>query len=409
MSVAIIPMSKQFGWTGVEKGLVSSAFFWGYALTQVPGGFLAAKYGGKVVLGTGVFLWSLGTLIAPLAAKVALPLLCFSRLLVGLGEGVAPPAATGMMAKWVPASERARAVATVFGGLDVGSVAGLLIAPPLILHGDWPLVFYIFGVIGFAWLAFWSRFRDAPDRSPEEGEGGSDVGGGHGHAGVVKLDGPVPWAEFFKSSAVWAIITAHFCFNAGYYSLLSWLPSFFEGALGFNVAQASHFSIVPYFAMICGTAFVGIFADQLITKHKWSITAVRKLAQNSSFLIPAVLNLVLLSFTMAKGPATAPPYVIIPLLTVSLLTSAFARAGLYCNHQDLSPKYASILLGITNTAGALPGVTVVAAVGYLLDKTGSWGLSLFVPIIFFQVFGAIVWQMFASGERIYFTGDAKPQ
>ena len=135
---------------------------------------------------------------------------------------------------------------------------------------------------------------------------------------------------------------------------------------------------------------------------------MRKLAQGSSFIIPAAINIVLFSFTLAKGPATAPAYVVIPLLTLSLLTSAFARAGLYCNHQDLSPKYASILLGITNTAGALPGVTVVAAVGYLLDKTGSWALSLFLPIIFFQVFGAIVWQLFASGERIYFTGDKKP-
>ena len=266
MSVAIIPMSKEFGWTGVEKGLVSSAFFWGYAVTQVPGGFLAAKYGGKLILGVGVLLWSLGTLIAPMAARVALPLLCFSRLLVGLGEGVAPPAATGMLAKWVPATERGRAVSAVFGGLDVGSVAGLLIAPPLILHGDWPLVFYIFGVLGFVWLGWWNSFRDAPEATDDGAA--DDVGGGGGHGGVVKLDGPVPWAEFFARPAVWAIICAHFCFNAGYYSLLSWLPSFFEGALGFNVAQASHFSIVPYVAMIMGTAFVGVFADQLITKHK---------------------------------------------------------------------------------------------------------------------------------------------
>jgi ACS family sodium-dependent inorganic phosphate cotransporter len=43
---------------------------------------------------------------------------------------------------------------------------------------------------------------------------------------------PVPWGLFLRSPAVWAIIVAHFCFNWGYYTLLAWLPSYFEMALG---------------------------------------------------------------------------------------------------------------------------------------------------------------------------------
>lgn len=67
--------------------------------------------------------------------------------------------------------------------------------------------------------------------------------------------------------------------------------------------------------------------------------------------------------------------------------------------QDLSPKYAGALLGITNTAGALPGVLGITSVGFLLDKTNSWASSLFFPIIFFQVFGLIIYSIFASSER----------
>jgi len=67
--------------------------------------------------------------------------------------------------------------------------------------------------------------------------------------------------------------------------------------------------------------------------------------------------------------------------------------------QDLSPKYASALLGITNTAGALPGVLGVTSAGYLLDATGSWALALFLPTAACQLFGAVFYSIFASSER----------
>ena len=156
MSVAIVPMSAHFGWTSVEKGLVQSAFFWGYAFTQIPGGWLAQKYGGKLVLFAGVMLWSFGTLIAPACAHMSFTALLASRFLVGLGEGVAPSAATGVLAKGVPGSQRSKAVTATFGGLDVGSLSGLIIAPPIILYlGGWAAVFYLFGSLGFLWGAWW--------------------------------------------------------------------------------------------------------------------------------------------------------------------------------------------------------------------------------------------------------------
>lgn len=70
-----------------------------------------------------------------------------------------------------------------------------------------------------------------------------------------------------------------------------------------------------------------------------------------------------------------------------------------CYSQDLSPKYASALLGITNTAGAIPGVLGVTSAGYLLDATNSWQLALFFPTAACQLFGAIFYSIFASSER----------
>ena len=66
--------------------------------------------------------------------------------------------------------------------------------------------------------------------------------------------------------------------------------------------------------------------------------------------------------------------------------------------QDLSPRYASVLLGITNTAGALPGVFGVAATGYILEQTGSWELAMFIPAIVFYLAGTAVYTTWGSGE-----------
>lgn len=48
LSIAIIPMSHQFGWNSSTAGLVQSSFFWGYALSQLPGGWLAKIFGGRL-------------------------------------------------------------------------------------------------------------------------------------------------------------------------------------------------------------------------------------------------------------------------------------------------------------------------------------------------------------------------
>lgn len=70
--------------------------------------------------------------------------------------------------------------------------------------------------------------------------------------------------------------------------------------------------------------------------------------------------------------------------------------------QDLSPRYAAALLGLTNTAGAIPGILGITSVGLLLDRTNSWAWSLFVPIAACQIFGLVIYSIFASGKRAAF-------
>ena len=87
IAIAIIPMAADFGWSAEEQGRVLASFFVGYLLTQLAGGWLAQRFGGKVVLGAGVVFWSLFTLLTPVAAAGGLTALIVTRVLMGVGEG----------------------------------------------------------------------------------------------------------------------------------------------------------------------------------------------------------------------------------------------------------------------------------------------------------------------------------
>ena len=347
MSVAVIPMAQELGWSGLERGLVSSSFFWGYTLTQVPGGYISTKIGGAKVLAAGVFLWSLGTLIAPPAAQLSLMALCLTRMIVGMGEGVAPSAATSVLAKTMPPNERTRAVATVWGGLDVGSVVGLLLCGPLIRAFGWSSVFYLFGFLGLLWCTLWPLFK--PEEVQEVEDAHQQYSAMSSIEEPVELDEKfsppetisVPWGEFFTSLPVWAVTVAHFSFNWGYYTLLAWLPSYFELALGLAVDKSSFLTLIPYLAMTSMMPLVGPTADGMVERGV-PLTTVRKICQGVAFVGPAICMVAcaLLTPTTAASATPMVTTAIVSLLSIAFALGAWSRGGLYCNHQDLSPKYA---------------------------------------------------------------------
>ncbi|WOL13531.1 putative anion transporter 6, chloroplastic [Canna indica] len=412
LSIAIIPMSHQFGWNSSTAGLVQSSFFWGYALSQLPGGWLSKLFGGRRVLEVGVLAWSLATILVPVVAGF-MPGLILSRVLVGVGEGVSPSAATDLIARSIPIQERSRAVAVVFGGLSVGSILGLLLAPPIIQNFGWESVFYIFGFLGILWCLGFEFVKDGQSLLGDEfvlDSRGKQLSVGNfasassyesnswndSFKDLVDSLKDVPWKAFFESKAVWAMIYAHFCGSWGHYTCLSWLPTYFSQELDLNLTEAAWVSILPSVGSIIITSIAAPFADKLISNGV-ETTTVRKICQTIAFLSPAIC------MTLSSVDLGLPPWEVVAFLTSGLALSSFALSGLYCTHQDISPEYASILLGITNTVGAVPGIVGVALTGYLLDSTHSWSISLFAPSIFFYLTGTFVWLTFASSKPQSFT------
>ena len=111
ISVAIIPMADDYGWNLETQGYILSSFYIGYLLMQIGGGRLADTFGGKVVLGAGVLIWSFFTLITPWAAMGGLMMLYLARIGMGLGEAVTFPSVYSLVTRWFPAGETAKAIA----------------------------------------------------------------------------------------------------------------------------------------------------------------------------------------------------------------------------------------------------------------------------------------------------------
>lgn len=390
ISVAAIAMQETFGWSETTKGFVLSSFFIGYLLFQIPSGWLASRFGGKVVMGMAVAWWSICTILTPLAAAISLPMLFAARIAMGLGEAATFPAAYYLGARWFPRAERSRFVAVLLSGIPIGTVFALLTTGWIVGQWGWPAVFYAFGAVGLIATAAWFKFVwDGPEAHPHISPAERAL--------LAETDdkrnatGKTPWLQLLSKPAVWALIYNHFCSNWILYVLLSWLPSYFRETQDLSLINAGLFSAAPWLVMFIMINLGASGADHLI-KRGVSVTVVRKAFQASGLLTAAAFLL------LAREAAT-------PLMAATIMCCALGGLGLTWagfspNHLDIAPRYADVLVAVTNTAGTIPGVFGVAVTGWLIDRTGSFDAP-FVVAAALAASGALVFLVFATGKRLF--------
>ncbi len=390
ISVAIIPMAADLGWNMQTQGTVLSSFFVGYLLLQVVGGRLADRFGGKVVLGAGVLLWSLFTMLTPPAASIGFGILILTRILMGMGEAVTFPSVYSLYSRWVPLQERSRAIGLTNSGIPLGTVFALVVTPLIVQAWGWQWAFYLFGLVGVIWFLFWQRLVTATPETheqiaPEELE--LIRAGAH----TQQADAPPPIREFLKSMPVWAIIVAHFCNNWSLYVLLSWLPTFINKGLGVDYASVGWVTMIPHIASFMFLNIAGNIADRMI-RSGMAIGKVRKLMQTIGF---GGISIALLLVGEVDSV-----WVAIAIMATGNALGAFVTGGFSVNHMDIAPKYAGTLMGITNTAGTIPGIIGVYISGLILELTGSWAL-VFQVTAGVTLFGLVFFLVFSSGLKIF--------
>ncbi|KTF91680.1 hypothetical protein cypCar_00012245 [Cyprinus carpio] len=260
----------QFNWDPETVGLIHGSFFWGYIVTQIPGGFISNKLAANRVFGAAIFLTSVLNMFIPSAARVHYGCVMFVRILQGLVEGVTYPACHGMWSKWAPPLERSRLATTSFCG-DV-----VLCSYP--------------GVFGIIWYSFWLLLAyDSPAIHPtisEEERTYIETSIGEGAnlmSATEKFN--TPWREFFTSMPVYAIIVANFCRSWTFYLLLISQPAYFEEVFGFPISKVGILSAVPHMVMTIIVPIGGQLADFLRSRKILSTTTVRKIMNCGGTLI----------------------------------------------------------------------------------------------------------------------------
>ncbi|WOL03691.1 hypothetical protein Cni_G12411 [Canna indica] len=160
--------------------------------------------------------------------------------------------------------------------------------------------------------------------------------------------------------------------------------------------------MMPYLNMFIFSNIGGVLADHLITRNFLSVTKTRKLINTVGFVIAALALMVLPSFRNSTWTVLCS--------SVSLGFLALGRAGFVVNHMDIAPKYAGIVMGVSNTAGTLAGIVGVGFTGRILEaaKTANMDLSSFEcwKSVFFIpgylcLFSSFIFLIFATGEKFF--------
>ncbi|XP_043090940.1 solute carrier family 17 member 7a isoform X2 [Puntigrus tetrazona] len=353
-------VAAQFTWDPETVGMIHGSFFWGYIVTQIPGGFICQKFAANRVFGFAIVATSTLNMLIPAAARVHYGCVIMVRICQGLVEGVSYPACHGIWAKWAPPLERSRLATTAFCGSYAGAVVAMPLAGVLVQYTGWSSVFYVYGSVGIFWYLFWilvSYESPAvhPTISPEERKYIEDAIGES--AGLVNplQKFKTPWRHFFTSMPVYAIIVANFCRSWTFYLLLISQPAYFEEVFGFEISKVGLVSALPHLVMTIIVPIGGQLADYLRTHNIMTTTNVRKLMNCGGFNV---------------------------------------------NHLDIAPRYASILMGISNGVGTLSGMVCPLIVGAMTKhKTREEWQYVFLIASLVHYGGVIFYGIFASGEK----------
>jgi len=253
--------------------VIFSAFFYGYTSTQILGGLLSGKYGAKIVLGMGAFIWSIFTFLTPAASPLFWSLIA-CRVLLGLGEGVGMPSVHNFAGLWLPPQERSLGVTLISSGQYFGTFLALVASPQIAIYFGWEYIFYIFGVIGLIWLvAFYFKATSSPQNhstiSQEEKKFIADALKTTDSEENIPFS-QIPWRKFATKMPFYAIIVAHFCHNYGWYIMISWMPKYFE-SLGVQLSNVGWYSVLPYLGMSICSNLGGFLATTLQKKRVYTL------------------------------------------------------------------------------------------------------------------------------------------
>ena len=362
LSVAAPLLKNELGLSASQLGILLSAFFWTYAGMQIPIGWLVDRFEVKWVFAIGFFIWSAATastgVVRTFAALLAI------RVVLGVGESVAYPAYSKIIASHFAERQRGVANSVIGAGQTLGPALGILFGGALVARFGWRPFFIVLGVVSLLWLPPWLKWMP---RTPT--------------CGVLHVKQGPGLLEIVRKRSAWGSWIGHFCSNYFLYFLLTWLP--------FYLVSERHFS-VNGMAKVGGSTFLMAAMSALICgrlSDRWICAGATPTRVRKTFMVVGMTC----NGLFLAGCAIAPKGLLVALLLLAGASFGLINSNLNAITQTLAgPQGAGRWMGAQNFVANLAGAVAPALTGFLVDRTGQFYWPFLITATVTWV-GALQW------------------
>ena len=349
VAVADSSFKSFFQLTNTASGTLNSAFFWTYALLQIPAGFLVDRFGVKKPYSAFFVFWC--AISAFTAAAGSMWQLIAIRLLLGVGESLVTPASLRWIRFNVPERSRGTALGIYMAGTKFGPAVGAPLAAKLIGIFDWRMMFIVLGIGGLVWLAPWFLMVRDDDRQLEA-------------ALARKTAQPgMPFREVLKRPVLWGVLVGTFCYNYFVFFSMTWLPTYFKEHRHLSLEKSGAYTGFSFAGMATVAILAGWAADRLIAKG-WDAIKVRKAFTIAGFVVAS---------SEIFGAMSSSNEVALTMSIISLSGLGLTTANYWALTQTMLPRAAvGTIAGAQNAASNLAGAAAPLITGKLVDMTGNY-------------------------------------
>ena len=393
VGVAESTIRKDLDLTLQESGWFMGAFFWTYAVFQVPGGWIAHRWGTRAALTLFALGWGIAAMLLGLAPVFWL--LMAGQLLMGTAQAGIFPASCNSISHWMPLARRSLSCGILATGMQVGAIFSSWLAVILLVVVGWRWVFVLFAIPSILWaIGFLIRFRNDPNRDPAVNEAelelirsGDPVAD---HSTESEIHEPTPWLSVISNSAMWLLCGQQICRAAGYMFFASWFPTFLQETRGVSISNSGLLQGLVFAATLAGSLFGGWLVDWI-----WKKTGSLRMSRGgigALFLFCCGALILSAYFVHGNGPA-------IGLLTAGAFSAAIAGPCAFSSTIDIGGRHIPQVFGVMNMSGNFAAAATPVIVGTLFDRTENWNLVL---ILFAAVFfaGSLCWAFVDPAKKI---------
>ena len=384
ISVAAPQLQQEFGLTPTDLGLLFSAFFWSYAILQVPVGMVLDRFGVTNVSRLGAFLWGVASALVAFASGFGT--IFAARVLLGVAEAPAFPANSKATGYWFPRGERATATAIFDAAAKFSNVIGVPLVAVAVVTFGWRWGFGLTAILSFAYfLAYWFLYRDpSQDSKLTREEHAYIVEGGGAPEGPSEASPFAMLGYVLRNRKVWGLTIGFAAYGYTFYLFLTWLPGYLVTQMHMSIIKSAGYAAIPWgFATVADLVIGGWLIDHLIARGH-DETVVRKTVLVSGM----VLGLAVFGATMTDNPAWA-------IVWISIALSGLAAAAPvgWSIPSLIAPRGGTGSIGgVMNFLNNLMGAVAPAVTGFLVGATNSFTSAFLVAgvVLLIGIFSYVV-------------------